>query len=364
MEVVGVRFRKTGKIYHFSPAGIALVPGDRVVAETAEGLELGTVVVAAAEALTGELSGDKAIKPVLRKATEEDIRRAAEFKGEKKQEAIDRCKELVVNRNLPMKILDVEYTLDGSRATFAFSAESRVDFRELVRDLGRTLKTRVHFRQVGPRDQAKIVGGIGPCGRDLCCAGFLREFEPVTIKMAKEQDLPLNPVKVSGSCGRLLCCLSYEYEAYRDLKSRLPKVGQKVTTPTGEGTVVIANIIKGTVVVELESRALTELPADQVQVVAGSQPAKRRREKRREAPRPSGNNNPPNSQPSQRPQRPPGGGRGRETPPVRPPAQSHQAQQPQISRALQVPRPSQPPAVSHAPGPLNAPNYQAPNPKP
>ncbi|MFC1993511.1 stage 0 sporulation family protein [Chloroflexota bacterium] len=203
------------------------------------------------------------LKPVLRKAEEGDIEREQELE-EKARESLAVCGEMVAKLNLPMKLITAEYSLDGSRLSLLFSAAERVDFRELVRELTSRLKTRVELRQIGPRDEAKLVGGFGRCGRPLCCMGFLSEFTPVSIKMAKEQNLSLNPMKISGVCGRLLCCLVYENEQYRSLKEKLPKVGSRVSTPMGEATVVGVNPLQETVSVELESQATAELPASKV----------------------------------------------------------------------------------------------------
>jgi cell fate regulator YaaT (PSP1 superfamily) len=260
-DVVGVRFKRTGKIYYFDPSGIELEVGDWVVVETARGLELGEVVIAPANVPAGEVS--KPLKSVVRQASVEDKERADRLK-QKEGEALAECAQLVEQLKLPMKLISAEYNLDGSRLTVFFSAEGRVDFRELVRELSHRLKVRVEMRQVGPRDEAKLLGGFGRCGLPLCCASFLSEFTPVSIKMAKEQDLPLNPMKISGLCGRLLCCLGYEFEQYRSMKERMPKEGQRVSTAKGMANVVGGNPLEGTVLVELESGARVELSLDEV----------------------------------------------------------------------------------------------------
>lgn len=208
-DIVGIRFKKAGKVYYFDPAGIDLEVNDPVVVTTTRGLELGYVVIAPRQVLVNEVTTP--LKPVVRKAEPDDISQAQELEAREK-EALIECGESIAQLNLPMKLLSAEYNLDGNRLTFYFSAEERIDFRELVRELTNRLKVRVELRQVGPRDQAKLVGGYGRCGRPLCCMSFLREFVPVSIKMAKEQNLPLNPMKISGVCGRLLCCLVYESE--------------------------------------------------------------------------------------------------------------------------------------------------------
>lgn len=263
-EIVGIRFKRACKIYYFDPAGIDLEVNDYVVVNTARGLELGQVAIAPKQVLASEVT--EPLKPVIRKAEPEDVKRAQEL-VEKEREALAECGRLIAKLNLPMKLLTAEYNLDGSRLTFFFSAEERVDFRELVRELTNRFKTRVELRQVGSRDEAKLIGGFGRCGRPLCCASFLSEFAPVSIKMAKEQNLPLNPMKISGVCGRLLCCLVYEGEQYRAMKERLPKEGQRVSTPTGVARVVGGNPLKETVLVELESKATVELPLTEVSAV-------------------------------------------------------------------------------------------------
>ena len=262
-EIVGIRFKRAGRIYYFDPAGIDLEVNDHVVVKTARGLELGHVVIAPKQVLASEVT--EPLKPVVRKAEPEDVRRDQEF-AEKEEEALIECGKLIAKLNLSMKLISAEYNLDGGRLTFFFSAEERVDFRGLVRELTNRFKTRVELRQVGSRDEAKLIGGFGRCGRPLCCMSFLSEFAPVSIKMAKEQDLPLNPMKISGVCGRLLCCLVYEGEQYRAMKERLPKEGQRVSTPMGIAKVVGGNPLKETVLVELESQATVELPLSEVTI--------------------------------------------------------------------------------------------------
>ena len=262
-EIVGVRFKRAGRVYYFDPAGIELEVNDYVVVNTARGLELGHVVIAPRQVLASELT--EPLKPVARKAETEDVERAQELEG-KEDEALIECGKLIDKLNLPMKLLSAEYNLDGSRLTFFFSAAERIDFRELVRQLTNQFKIRVELRQVGPRDEAKLIGGFGRCGRPLCCMSFLSEFAPVSIRMAKVQDLPLNPMKISGVCGRLLCCLVYENEQYHLMKEKLPKEGQRVTTAMGVATVVGANPLKETVLVELESQAMVELPLSEITI--------------------------------------------------------------------------------------------------
>ncbi|MBI2918558.1 MAG: stage 0 sporulation family protein [Chloroflexi bacterium] len=262
-DVAGVRFRRGGRVYYFDPAGLPLKVNDQIVVETARGLELALVVIAPHQVVENELT--EPLKPVLRRATEEDLQQQAQFR-ERELEARQRCREMVRQLELPMKVLDAEYNLDGSRLTIHFSAEGRVDFRELLRQLSASLHTRVELRQLGARDEAKLTGGLGPCGRPLCCSHVLNEFCPVSIRMAKDQDLPLNPAKISGLCGRLMCCLTFEHAQYKQLKVNLPRSGQRVATPTGPGVVVGGNALKQTVTVRLESEALVEFPLDQVVV--------------------------------------------------------------------------------------------------
>jgi cell fate regulator YaaT (PSP1 superfamily) len=264
-EIVGVRFKRAGKVYYFDPAEFELEVNDRVVVKTARGLELGQVVIAPKQVVDSEVS--ESLKPVVRRAEEEDVEQAEKLKA-RNEEALTETGKLITKLNLPMKLLSAEYNLDGSHLTLCFSAEGRVDFRELVRELNGLFKTKIELRQVGPRDEAKLIGGFGRCGRPLCCVSFLSEFDPISIKMAKEQDLPLNPLKISGVCGRLLCCLSYESELYRALKQKLPKVGQKVTTPMGAASVVSVNPLKETVLVALESETTVELPSRDVSPVS------------------------------------------------------------------------------------------------
>ncbi len=273
-EIVGIRFKRACKIYYFDPADIELEINDHVVVKTVRGLELGQVAIAPRQVVASEVT--EPLKPVVRKAEPEDISRAQEF-AEKEKEALAECGKLIAKLNLPMKLLSAEYNLDGSRLTLFFSAEERVDFRELVRELTNRFKTRVELRQVGSRDEAKMVGGFGRCGRPLCCMSFLSEFAPVSIKMAKEQDLPLNPMKISGVCGRLLCCLAYEGEQYRAMKERLPKGGQQVSTPMGAARVIGGNALKETVLVELESKATVEVPLSEI-TIQGEERYKRDKE--------------------------------------------------------------------------------------
>jgi cell fate regulator YaaT (PSP1 superfamily) len=260
-DIVGIRFKKAGKIYYFDSAGIELKAGDHVVVKTSRGMDLGQVIITPAQVLASEIK--EALSPVLRKAEPEDIRRAEELEA-KAEEAMVECARMIAELQLPMKLLWAEYNLEGNRLTFLFSAEERVDFRELVRRLSGRFRVRVELRQVGSRDEAKLVGGFGRCGRPLCCMSFLTEFTPVSIKMAKEQEMPLNPMKISGACGRLMCCLAYEGEQYRLMKEKMPKKGQRVSTRMGEATVTGTNPLKETVIVQLDNEASLELPRSEV----------------------------------------------------------------------------------------------------
>lgn len=255
-DVVGVRFKRAGRVYYFDPGELDLCPNEMVVVETARGTEVGRVVIGRRQVVESEIT--EPLKPVLRRADQEDLRKMAVFKG-REQEALRKCREKVAQHGLPMKLVGAEYNFDGTRLTFFFTAEGRVDFRELVKDLAATFRTRIELRQIGVRDEAKFLGGLGRCGRTLCCTSFLGEFEPVSIKMAKDQDLPLNPMKISGLCGRLLCCLSYEDDYYCACKQRLPKLGEEVDTAKGPGVVVSVNALKETATIELQSGARIEL---------------------------------------------------------------------------------------------------------
>lgn len=267
-DVAGIRFKTTGKIYYFDPGDIELGVNDQVVVETASGQELGQVAIAPKQVPSEEL--EKPLKPVIRKAEKWDIERAQASEA-REQETLAECGQLIDKFNLSMKLLSAEFNLDGNRLTIYFSATERVDFRELVREMARRLKVRVEMRQTGPRDEARIVGGCGRCGRQLCCSSFLSEFAPVAMRMAKDQGLPLNPMKISGCCGRLMCCLVYENEQYREMKRLMPKPGQVVSTATGEARVVATNPLKETVLVELENQTTAELPLSEINVEPQSQ---------------------------------------------------------------------------------------------
>ena len=254
--VVGIRFKDSGKTYFFDPNGFnSLTQGDSVIVETVRGLELAKVAYAPRDVAQSEIVGD--LRPVIRRAEQSDFDRMR-LLAERHDEVLARCAEKIGEHNLAMRLVKAEYSFDGSRLTFYFTAEKRIDFRALVRDLARTFRTRIELRQIGPRDEAKLLGGIGPCGRLLCCATFLPDYARVSIKMAKDQDLPLNPSKISGVCGRLLCCLSYEHEQYLEIKAELPRRGAWVQTPDGPGEVVAVNVVRETVTVELGGSGVHE----------------------------------------------------------------------------------------------------------
>ncbi len=249
-EVIGVRFKQVGKVYYFDPAGIQVKKEDHVIVETARGVECGEVAME-----NRQVSDDNIVKPlkkVIRKATEEDLAQMRKNR-EKQISAAKICNEKIAAHKLDMKLVDVEYTFDNNKILFYFTADGRVDFRELVKDLASVFRTRIELRQIGVRDEAKMLGGLGICGRPFCCSTFLGEFQPVSIKMAKEQSLSLNPVKISGTCGRLMCCLKYEQEAYEDLLRTTPKVGALVETAEGKGKVVEVNLLSGLLKVRLDA---------------------------------------------------------------------------------------------------------------
>ncbi len=241
-EIIGVKFKIAGKIYYFSPNGLKLKPGDKVIVETTRGIECGEVAMETKEISEEEINSP--LKGVIRMATLQDLK-DIEAKEEKEKEAFKICEEKIKNHGLNMNLIDVEYTFDKSKILFYFTSEGRVDFRELVKDLASVFRTRIELRQVGVRDEAKLLGGLGVCGRRFCCNTFLGDFQPVSIRMAKEQSLSLNPAKISGSCGRLMCCLKYEQENYEELLKVTPKAGALVKTPEGRGIVEEVNLLTG-----------------------------------------------------------------------------------------------------------------------
>lgn len=266
VKVIGVRFRVAGKIYFFSPGKLEIRQGDNVIVETARGVEFGRVVSGPKEVPDDEVI--QPLKSVIRIATEQD-HKTEEKNREKEKEAFKICQEKIKKHNLEMKLIDAEYTFDNNKVLFYFTADGRIDFRELVKDLASVFKTRIELRQVGVRDETKIMGGIGICGRPLCCHSYLSEFIPVSIKMAKEQNLSLNPTKISGVCGRLMCCLKNEEETYEVLNSRLPAIGDYVTTADGlKGEVhsvnVLRQLVKVVVVVDRDEKEIREYKVEEL----------------------------------------------------------------------------------------------------
>ena len=265
-KVIGVRFRKAGKVYYFSPGDEEIKAGQHVIVETARGVEYGHVVLGSHE--VDDKKVIQPLKPVIRMATaaDEEIERRNK---EKEKEAFKICLEKIKKHELDMKLIDAEYTFDNNKVLFYFTADGRIDFRDLVKDLASVFKTRIELRQIGVRDETKIVGGIGICGRPLCCASYLSEFIPVSIKMAKEQNLSLNPTKISGVCGRLMCCLKYEEETYEELNGRLPNIGDYVTTDDGlKGEVhsvsILRQLVKVVVTVNGDEKEIREYKVDQL----------------------------------------------------------------------------------------------------
>jgi cell fate regulator YaaT (PSP1 superfamily) len=267
-EIVGVRFKKAGKIYYFDPGDWPVTVDHAVIVETARGIEYGKVVIGRKK--VGEQDVVLPLKRVIRIADQEDALTVEQNKSAAK-EAFSICQEKIRAHQLPMKLVDVEYTFDRNKIIFYFTAEGRVDFRELVKDLAAIFRTRIELRQIGVRDQAKMLSGIGPCGRVLCCSTFLGDFEPVSIKMAKDQNLSLNPAKISGLCGRLMCCLKYENDNYESVKESLPDLGEEVMTSSGLGKVVGVNILDKIVQVHLyDVGRVLDFPIDDVVEVEGT----------------------------------------------------------------------------------------------
>ena len=251
VTVVGVRFKKAGKIYYFDPEGVETIKGDFVIVETARGIEFGEVVVGPKDVHETDIVAP--LKKVIRVVTEEDKLRHQENQ-QKEKDALEVCLEKIKEHALEMKLIDVEYTFDNNKVIFYFTADGRVDFRELVKDLAAIFKTRIELRQIGVRDEAKMIGGIGPCGKSLCCSSWLGDFEPVSIKMAKDQSLSLNPAKISGICGRLFCCLKYEHNLYQQIIDKIPGIGAIVQTIDGEGTVIESNVLLEQVKIKMKNK--------------------------------------------------------------------------------------------------------------
>ena len=265
VKIIGVRFRNVGKIYYFNPKSFQMKPGDHVIVETARGVEYGTVVLGPKEVEDKQVV--QPLKDVIRMATQKDDAKE-ESNRKKEKEAYQICVKKIRAHQLEMKLIDVEYTFDNNKILFYFTADGRIDFRELVKDLAAIFKTRIELRQIGVRDETKILGGIGICGRPLCCHTYLSEFAPVSIKMAKEQNLSLNQTKISGVCGRLMCCLKNEQETYEELNKKLPGLGDTVTTPDGlQGTVQSVNVLRQRVKVIVEindEKEIQEFPVDEL----------------------------------------------------------------------------------------------------
>ena len=267
VNIIGVKFKPAGKTYYFDPLDFEIKEGGNVIVETSRGLEYGKVVIGRKE--VSESSIKKPLKGVIRLATPEDDKRNEDNK-EKEKRAFGICGEKIKEHGLEMKLIEVEYTFDGSKVIFYFTADGRIDFRELVKDLASVFKTRIELRQIGVRDESKTIGSIGICGRGLCCAQFLDEFVPVSIKMAKEQGLSLNPTKISGVCGRLMCCLKYEQDAYEELLKIMPKQGAFVHTPDGDGVVESISLLKELVKVKLDNedeKTLKEFNVKDIKVI-------------------------------------------------------------------------------------------------
>ncbi len=283
-KVVSVRFHDAGKMYHFDPAGYTLHLGDAVIVETSLGVDLGHVAEETVELPQEQIT--EPLLPVIRPANDADLHKYEE-KKRKESEAFALCQEKIASRGLKMNLVEAEYAFDGKKLTFFFTADGRVDFRELVKDLAAIFRTRIELRQIGVRDQARMIGGLGLCGRELCCCSFLSDFVPVSIKMAKEQGLSMNPTKISGACGRLMCCLKYEQEAYEDAHSRLPRQGDIVRIEQGRGTVVSVDLLRERITVRLdneETADLVNLPAEEAEVLT-------RKGKKPNAPAPCGGKN-------------------------------------------------------------------------
>lgn len=266
IKVIGVRFRNAGKIYYFSPGNMEIKTGDHVIVETARGIEYGYVVLGSRDVEESKVI--QPLKSVIRMATKDD-KNKEQLNRAKEKDAFKICQEKIRKHNLEMKLIDVEYTFDNNKILFYFTADGRIDFRELVKDLASVFKTRIELRQVGVRDETKIVGGVGICGRALCCHSYLTEFIPVSIKMAKEQNLSLNPTKISGVCGRLMCCLKNEEETYEELNSKLPNIGDYVTTDDGlKGEVhsvsVLRQLVKVVVTVDRDEKEIREYKVEQL----------------------------------------------------------------------------------------------------
>ncbi len=282
VEIVGVGFMKAGKTYYFDPAGMEFEQGEMVIVETARGLELGHILIPNRIVSTDELVAP--LKPVERRATDADLNRYHENLG-RRDDAMKICTEKIAAHGLDMKLIDVEFMIDGSKIVFYFSADGRVDFRELAKDLAGYFRNRIELRQIGVRDEAKILGGIGICGRPLCCSKWLHDFQPVSIKMAKQQNLSLNPTKISGTCGRLMCCLNFEDETYKELRKGMPKDNERVETPDGLAKVVNVDYFNGRINtrgIELDPETGEEIFAQEIKSYAKDEIRRKHRKGRKE----------------------------------------------------------------------------------
>ncbi len=278
IKIIGVRFRNVGKVYYFDPKDFAVKVGDRVIVETARGVEIGKVVLGPREVTDDKVT--QPLKEVIRIADARDLEKE-ENNRKKEKEAFEICQKKIKKHGLEMKLIDTEYTFDNNKVLFYFTADGRIDFRELVKELASVFKTRIELRQIGVRDETKILGGIGICGRPLCCHTYLSDFAPVSIKMAKEQNLSLNPTKISGTCGRLMCCLKNEQETYEYLNKKLPPVGERVTTPDGrKGQVASVNVLRQLVKVVIEENDEKEIMEYPVQELKFRQKQGGRKEKK------------------------------------------------------------------------------------
>jgi cell fate regulator YaaT (PSP1 superfamily) len=275
-KIVGVKFRNSAKVYYFSPTSFTdLQKGDFVVVETTRGQEAGEIAFPPREMPEKDIPNK--LKGILRQATAMDLTQMERY-HQREKEALHRCQEEVTEHGLPMKVIRAEYNFNGTHLTFYFTAEKRVDFRALVKELAHTFKARIELRQVGVRDEVKLVGGYGLCGRQHCCSSWLSEFRPISIRMAKQQDLPLSPTEISGVCGRLLCCLAYENDLYTETKQRMPRVGQTISTPKGTGKVIALNALKETVTVRLQDQVLATFTLPELDAVP---PPEKPQQKRR-----------------------------------------------------------------------------------
>jgi cell fate regulator YaaT (PSP1 superfamily) len=264
---VGVRFREAGKIYYFDAGDIELDPGNYVVVDTSHGQEVGRVVVAPGQVVASEIK--ESLKPIIRRAELADLEKAEELKKRAKEQVVT-ARRRAIGDHVDMRIVSGEYSLDGSQLTFYYVSEDKSEFRSLMRDLSTEFNVKVQFLQIGDRDRAKVVDGIGRCGERLCCSSWLTSFPSVSIRMAKEQDLPLNPSKLSGACGRLLCCLTYEFDQYKELKAGLPKQGARISTPTGDARVLKINVLKDTISLFIDGEGVVEMPLTDFRMMYGT----------------------------------------------------------------------------------------------